>query len=673
MHRSNFKYEDVCRLINSSDTISFDIFDTLVSRSVLKPQDLFLDKRFGITGLSSEKYQRIRMRAERLARTGGASRGVEDTCLFKIYEQMALVIGKQSADACMDIEIDLEKKTCYPNSVGQFLYEYSLSLGKRIIAVSDMYLPADILSDILKKCGYTNISKIYVSSEIGKTKASGNIWPLVLRREQCERSSIIHIGDNRRSDFERPQECGIAAYLLSNEPFEPYYKMTKYQRRQEGMKKLAHFIESTRPPQASDAFDIGYGCLGPALVGFSLWLNRHSQEQNCEKLVFLSRDGYIIRKIYNTIFPEDIDKTTYLHASRRALIVPSLNEDASLCHVLSVMPLSTHTTVSNFLLKLGIEPESVSDWMQKCGFSADDVLITERLQQDNDFIRFYEGLQTGISMRAQSEHRALISYLTQEQLIGKHFGIVDIGWWGRMQHALCQNIAGVSDNTFVSGFYMGVRGDGVGVPRLANDCGMMGYLFSPTHDRRFSAYEDAFNGLFELFLTAPEGSVHRYVIDSKGTAHAELFENEYDGTSAAALIGDIHKGALSFARSVLYNKRLLDEEVFDSGVTFALLSSIGLNPSPSIVGTFRNVEFIDGDSYSLVPDVPYIDGHVALNQFLTDFHHSVWRPAVLQEFVRYRLPAGRLYAALLWAKAILLHYVSVSKRLLKGRRYAVSQ
>ena len=54
-----------------------------------------------------------------------------------------------------------------------------------------------LTEEILQNCGYDLADvPIYVSSEYGKTKRSGNLFRTVLEHEEVEASKILHIGDN---------------------------------------------------------------------------------------------------------------------------------------------------------------------------------------------------------------------------------------------------------------------------------------------------------------------------------------------------------------------------------------------------------------------------------------------------------------------------------------------
>ena len=62
------------------------------------------------------------------------------------------------------------------------------------------------------KCGYDlGGVKVYVSTEYGKTKKSGNLFREVMREQGTE--NILHIGDHIISDYVRPRQVGMKGVL----------------------------------------------------------------------------------------------------------------------------------------------------------------------------------------------------------------------------------------------------------------------------------------------------------------------------------------------------------------------------------------------------------------------------------------------------------------------------
>ncbi len=174
------------------DVISFDIFDTLIIRSIQKPTDLFaiLEKKSGLCG-----FYDARIRAEADARQKQLN---GEITISDIYNELALYYEQDMQKVLLQ-EIEEEKNVCYADEAIKRLFKMATAHGIRIIAVSDMYLPQQVLRELLDSCGYDNIERVFVSCEYGSGKANGRLQRIV-QQELGSELRFIHIGDNRNSD-----------------------------------------------------------------------------------------------------------------------------------------------------------------------------------------------------------------------------------------------------------------------------------------------------------------------------------------------------------------------------------------------------------------------------------------------------------------------------------------
>ena len=180
------------------DTISFDIFDTLIARPFYTPSDLFkmMDKPAAKLLKSNHinKFSRLRMQAEARCRREAGER--QEIKLDEIYSVICrdYAVSKTAANTLKKLEVELEYRFCTRRHYGYALYELSAFLGKRIIITSDMYLPKEVIEKILHNNGYDNYDKLYLSSKLMKTKNSGSLFKHLLDNEPSEH--ILHIDDN---------------------------------------------------------------------------------------------------------------------------------------------------------------------------------------------------------------------------------------------------------------------------------------------------------------------------------------------------------------------------------------------------------------------------------------------------------------------------------------------
>lgn len=173
--------------------VSFDVFDTLVVRPFLKPADLFVlmeqevQQVLGCRDLPD--FSALRHAAEVQARRVHAGR--EDITLTQIYEQLGCLTGLDQERLALlcDMEIAYEQRYCFRRENAKRLWDAAIAAHKRVIVISDMYLPTETIASILAKNGYEGYTGLFVSGDVGKTKASGHLFEHVQKRYPLQRES----------------------------------------------------------------------------------------------------------------------------------------------------------------------------------------------------------------------------------------------------------------------------------------------------------------------------------------------------------------------------------------------------------------------------------------------------------------------------------------------------
>lgn len=338
--------------------VSFDIFDTLVVRPFWNQIDLFsfMDEKFRKinnieTGIN---FSKIRVEAEINVRK---KLDKQDVTLEDIYKEIKH--QTDSTDEIIEImqntEQELEIRFCRERKTGKELYELAKYLGKKVICISDIYLPLETINKILSKNKY-NINQVYLSSEINLTKFNGDLYDFVISDLNVSTDEIVHIGDNYHSDYKTAKEQGINAQFfpkaidvfcnenITNALSDLFKKnIPIWENNTNGLNFLG--IRSMLALVANKYFDnpyrtfnnesdfnidpnlIGYYVLGMHLFGIADWLIKNTINEKYDKIVFFARDGYwtmkayqILKKIYKNPPNEE-----YLYISRRALIPVTLN------------------------------------------------------------------------------------------------------------------------------------------------------------------------------------------------------------------------------------------------------------------------------------------------------------------------------------------------------------
>lgn len=192
--------------IEKYDYVSFDIFDTLIKRNVLEPEYVFdiIEKK---SGCKDFKVKRIEAQKKAKLNTNN-----EEITLEEIYQNFK-GISNEERNKLIKLEFDIEKKVCKQNTEIFKIYQYCLNKKKKIYIVSDMYLPINIITEILAENNYNGYDKIFLSSVLMHTKKSGNIFKFVIS-DSNTKNNIIHIGDHPLSDYINPRRYGINSILI---------------------------------------------------------------------------------------------------------------------------------------------------------------------------------------------------------------------------------------------------------------------------------------------------------------------------------------------------------------------------------------------------------------------------------------------------------------------------
>lgn len=322
--------------------VSFDVFDTLITRKTYSPQGIFLilqERLFREFGLGKyhfcNNFYNLRINAEKNVRLYAEQEDREEITLDEIYDFLAdrNDIPKDITLKIKEWEIQTEIDNTYPIIHNIQLLKKFLSEGHHIVLISDMYLSEDNIRNILLKSSsvFRHIP-IYVSSEIKKTKSSGSLYFEIAKMEGESFSDWVHFGDNKNSDYLMPKMLGIDAKHI------PFEEMTPWENelgKMLGLKNnltLQFYFGMARNVRLEKKWDIpekiGGSIGGMLLYPYILWLLRKSIEMGIRRLYFIARDGYILKKIADIVIKnKDLDiYTAYVYGSRRVWRIKEASE-----------------------------------------------------------------------------------------------------------------------------------------------------------------------------------------------------------------------------------------------------------------------------------------------------------------------------------------------------------
>lgn len=523
---------DMLKRLNDFDVISFDVFDTLIFRALKRPVDLFyfLDSEFHYSDL-----KRLRVEAECAVRDEKYKlSGHREVSLEEIWAYLEKTSGVDSVSGVKK-EFMLEKKYCMGNPFFMELIPLLKAKGKKIVACSDMYLGKERIQELLRHCGYDELDDYIVSSDYNKSKKSGELFDELLKYGKA-----VHIGDNPHSDVEAAKSKGITPIYYANvntlgNKYRPcdmgFISSSVYS----GLVN-AHLYNGLNKYNAYYEFGFTYG--GLLVTGYCRYIHDYARKNNIDKLLFLSRDGDIIYKIYKRMYPDEADNCAYVWCSRLAVlklcgdyyrehyfkrfIDYKVNNGYRLESVLETMDL------------LSLTPKFISEE----GLSLKDELDKENAKILKDFlIRHWEE----VNAHYATERNDALAYYGKIINASKHALVVDSGWMGSSAIMLKHFLS--SSGCRISGMMLGSLSmnsqESDAAVALLNSGELNCYSFCDSANRDIWKLHDASKGhnlITELVLASEEASFRGFK-DGK-----PLFNK----TGEAVDAGSIQRGIMDF-------------------------------------------------------------------------------------------------------------------------------
>ena len=319
---TNYYYdlESVKKQIDAHDLISFDVYDTLLSRIFSSPEDVFsyIEQKYEMPGFKEK-------RIEANIKAYNSKRQSQEVSLELIYSFMP-----DSMKKARQYEEYVECNCVHPNEPLKKLVNYSKKQNKRVIFTSDMYLDREIIESLLKKCGYSDY-ELFLSSNIGKTKVTGDLYKFVIDKTGIKPKQMLHIGDNYQYDYVNPGNIGIDCIFIKNnyqsllderEPIRIWRDST----RTISTSAICSILATYRGDRTNYWTQFGREFVGPIVLSYVLWLNKMFEYDNKKTILFIARDGFLLNEALKILNPNKYD-THYVYAPRRVSNICNLDFD----------------------------------------------------------------------------------------------------------------------------------------------------------------------------------------------------------------------------------------------------------------------------------------------------------------------------------------------------------
>ena len=580
--------------IKHSDIISFDIFETLIQRNLHSPTDLFylIEKMCHIEGFA-EHRKNIRKQFPL---------NKEEIILYDRYKELEKILNLDLT-SCYHLEKYLEIDFCKKRELGYKLYKVAQKMHKKIIYTSDMYLDKEIILILLKKCGYDISNDLYLSSEYNATKLTGNLFKIIKKDFS---GSILHIGDNTKSDFEVPLREGLKACVLQSSK-ENLIQQSKLPDAYKNMNIIAKSItlgiiqnkiydsslkKKTRSYFDGHPYNFGFSLIGIIMFSFAKFIIEDAINKKIDKLYFLSRDGDIIKQCYDILAQHyaNAPQSYYLRASRRLYSVPSITTDQDIIERLSIN--FTPTSLYNlFKSRFGIDISSKN--IDLCDFKTHNENVDFK-KDKHKIIRFALANKNHILKNAKEEKEALLAYLKDKELYSNdNLGIVDIGHHGTLQKYLEELL-----NKKFHGYYFATFAEAT--KNIHQFTSFYVHKSEPYHICNIYQH---FILMFESIFLNNEDSIIKFKFDND--ILSPVFNHVKD-INRKKFIYDVHRGCIDFCRTITATLR---SKIADIRLTpdEACAPYIYFLQHPTYIDAimFKNIEF--ENTYS-ARNIKYIIG-----------------------------------------------------------------
>lgn len=556
----------ILELIRQHDCISFDIFDTLLSRKVLLSEDVFVltERRLKRSGVVIRNFKEKRCRAQEKL-------GLTNPDIYEIYAKFCKMykISEEVGNMCCRAEIEVENEVLIPRAEMIDVYKECLAMGKKVCLVSDMYLPENILIPILEKNGIKGYDALYISCDKKQLKLQGL---LETYRKEWQGECYLHIGDHYIHDGICAELAGIDYCLVDSG-----IKMARRTAFGQCIEKavtleehvmvgmiIAKIMNSPFSQKIKDHkiaiesnYDYSYGFCAALISQFALWIYHEVKEEKYDDILFASRDGYLMKKMYEMLLTmqpdESMPKGKYFYTSRKAAVMTGINNEAFVNMIIDISP--------------GMPPKKMM--RERFGLSAVQIMEYDKEKYGDSIHKYVWDHVNAIFKRAEDAKTNYFKYMGNIDLkIGKKYAFMDFVSSGTSQKSL-KRIAPFE----LKGLYAGWNGSD-----SMEDLGVKA-LFSDKETffmRRFK--------VMETFMTSEEPSLDCF--DEKGNP---VFSYQDRTEEELQYVQEMQRACMDFLKDLVNlvrpEENSISNELTDS--IFAASEYANINNSDSILKRLR--------------------------------------------------------------------------------------
>ena len=578
---------------------SFDVFDTLITRTTATPAGIFslMQRRLkadlayvGLPVTLRENFEILRENTESFARMDSRRLHRGEVTFDEIYDILAhhASLTPEQKKTLKKLELETELNCVVPMEINIARLRALIEGGQRVILVSDMYLPAAAIRQMLSRADpLLGTLPLYVSSEVGLTKAEGSLYAWVSKQESAEPENWTHYGDNPHADLVAAQKFGITATHCHYPGLDSHEKelLSRCPDRAFAQTLVGAARNSRRIGSFDDMAHLGASLGGPMLYPYVQWALDRAQTCGITTLYFIARDGYVLKEIADIIIAgRKLNiKTRYIYGSRKAWRIPSYREgkeNQALAgyfesYISPDLPHLARSLGMDFDFLTGLLPHKYQNPVRR--FSDKNLAEIKKLLFSKPQFREH------FNAHAQKQRELLVRYLQQEIDFNKESpAFVELRGYGITQDCLAEVLATFHPNPIIT-FYLTLERNNVAPPALKQ----MLFPAGPRYIHDFlEALTRAPHGV-TLGYEDTDGKVMPILEEAEGPAiincgyfeylrGVKLFAEEYTRRSepaeALCLQAFVHYFDFIRERPSLHIAKAMSRVPFAAGMTFKKLT-----------------------------------------------------------------------------------------------------
>ncbi|MGK3126531.1 CDP-glycerol glycerophosphotransferase family protein [Candidatus Pantoea formicae] len=505
---------------------SFDVFDTLISRKCLLPKGVFVkvmesirNSNLGFPSFFFNEYVNVRMQAEAncrelLRKTAGDLEITFDDIFNRMQEVHEL--SNVQIEKLKEWEIEFELDEVIPYEPGLEKLKSLLNDNEKVILISDMYLPAEIIRKMINKaCPVLAELPLYVSSEHGVQKHSNKLYLKVYKDlSPWKFKEWIHHGDNAHSDGVKAKELGIQPIIHSIPKLNAYEKGFINKVRNYDSYLITGMLARMRSESISVKDYFTFSQVSAYMVPYVAWCLRNAVRKNIKTLYFISRDGHFLKEIADElIIKEQIDiKVKYLYGSRRAWRVPAMVNKIDDEFFTNFGNLVGVDSYGKLLSSLNISHNLFQKYFPDTGITEKTKINAESIIGIREYFSKSEKYRDYLLSKASKDREIVKSYLAQEIDFNEKYAFVE--YWARGYTQSC--LANIIDD------------------HLGSESECIFYYYRsilPTQDKKirinYSTNTCSLIPVEAIFANSPHGTVLGYK-KKKGTIVPDFDRTNFD-------------------------------------------------------------------------------------------------------------------------------------------------